>query len=104
MNRIVVQLNVDTNTDFDQLLHVEETLTRSFGLDDLADVDGHDLGEGRFNIFVRTSGPWEPVLARVKGLLERLGVLSGAVIAKLHADTQSYEVVHPDSYAGEFSL
>lgn len=104
MNRLVIQLPIDADTDFDWLLHVEETLTRTFGLDDQADVDGHDIGEGRINIFVRTSGPCEPVIARITRLLEGLGALPAAVVAMFLPDTQTYQIVHPASYRGEFSL
>lgn len=104
MNKLVIQLSIDDDTDFDWLLHVEETLTRAFGLDNQADVYGHEMGEGRFNIFVRASGPLDPVVARITKLLEGLGAISSAVVAKFHPDTQSYQVVHPESHLGEFSL
>src|SRR5471032_343638 len=104
MNKLVIQLKIDGGTDFDWLLHVEETLTRAFGLDDQADVEGHDIGADRFNIFVGTSGPCDPIVARIVKLLEDLGALSAAVVAKFHPDTGSYQVVHPMSYLGEFLL
>lgn len=105
MIKLVIQLSIiGDDTDFDWLLHVEETLTRAFGLDDQADVGGHEIGEGRFNIFVTTAGACDPVVARITTLLEGLGALPAAVIAEFLPDTQSYRVVHPESYRGDFSL
>jgi hypothetical protein len=104
MNKAVVQFKIDDSTDFDWLLLVEETLTRALALGRLADVDGHNLGEERFSIFVLFPGVWEPVLDRITDVLDRLAALPGAVIAKLDGETGRYEVVHPESYAGEFAL
>ena len=104
MNRLVIQLPIGADTDFDWLLHVEETLTRAFGLDDQADVDGHDMGEGRFNILVRASGPFDAVMARIRTLLQGLGALESARVARFDAATETYQLVHPASYEGEFQL
>jgi len=102
MNRLVVQLPIDTDTDFDSLLHVEETLTRAFGLEGHAQVDGHEIGEDRFNILISTPDPWEPAIDRIKQLLEVLGVLPASLVASFQPATESYEVVHPPGYAGKF--
>jgi hypothetical protein len=83
MNKLVVQLPIDSNTDFDSLLRVEETLSRVFGLEDHAQVDGHEISEARFNILIR---------------------VPAAVVASFRPATDSYEVVHPRGYAAKFVL
>jgi hypothetical protein len=104
MNRLVVQLPIDSDTDFDSLLHVEETLSRAFGLEGHAQVDGHEIGEGRFNILIRAPDPSDPALARITQLLEGLGVLPASVVASFRPASDSYEVVYPAGYTGEFVL
>ena len=104
MNKLVVQLPIDSDTDFDSLLHVEETLSRTFGLEGHAKVDGHEIGDGRFNILIRAPDPAGPTLARITQLLEGLGVLPASVVASFRPATDSYQVVYPSGYAGEFEL
>jgi hypothetical protein len=104
MNKLVVQLPIDSDTDFDALLHVEETLSRTFGLEGHAQVDGHEIGEDRFSILIRAPDPAGPTLARITQLLEALGVLPAAVVASFRPATDSYEVVHPRGYAAKFVL
>jgi hypothetical protein len=104
MDRLVVQLPIDGDTDFDVLLHVEETLSRTFGLEGHAQVDGHEIGEDRFSILICASPPSEPTLARIKELLEGLGVLPSALVAGFHPATDSYEVLYPAGHVGEFII
>jgi hypothetical protein len=104
MDKLVVQLPIDGETDFDALLHVEETLSRTFGLEGHAQVDGHEIGEDRFSILIRAPHPSEPALARIKQLLEDLGVLPTALVASFHPAADSYEVVYPEGYVGEFAI
>jgi hypothetical protein len=104
MNKLVVQLPIDSTTDFDSLLHIEETLSRTFGLEGHAQVDGHEIGEGRFNILIRAPDPAGPTLERIRQLLETLGVLPASLVASFHPATDSYQVVYPTGYADEFVL
>jgi hypothetical protein len=92
------------DTDFDQLIHIEETLIKALLKGRLASVDSHDMGEDRFNIFIHLADNWEPVLSRVTEVLGGLGVLADAVIAKFYGDTKKYEVVHPVSFTGTFAV
>ena len=104
MNRLVVQLPIDGDTDFDSLLHVEETLSRAFGLECHAQIDGHQIGEGRFNILIHGPDSSDLALVRITQLLEGLGVLSASVVASFRPATQSYEVLYPAGYVGKFVL
>jgi len=86
MNRLVVQLPIDGDTDFDSLLHVEETLSRAF------------------NILIHGPDSSDLALVRITQLLEGLGVLSASVVASFRPATQSYEVLYPAGYVGKFVL
>ena len=104
MNKLIVQLQIDADTDFDGLIDIEEALIRALSTDRTAEVDGHDIGEGKFNVFIHLSRGWEPALPRVVNTLDEFELLSRAIVAKFHGATESYEVVRPDSFTGTFTL
>ncbi|MDB5977905.1 MAG: hypothetical protein JWR07_4665 [Nevskia sp.] len=104
MDKLIVQLKVGKDTDFDQLIGIEEALIQKFMGNRTVEVDGHDFGEGRFNIYIHLSKGWEPALATITAALDGFGLLSVAVVAKFHGETEQYEVVRPDSYSGPFTL
>ena len=53
--QLVLQFAADSMPDFDRLVALETTLIEKLG--DIATVDGHDFGLGKFNIFVLTDDP-----------------------------------------------
>ena len=53
--QLVVQFAADSLQDFDRLVALETTLVEK--LSDIATVDGHDFGLGKFNIFMLTDDP-----------------------------------------------
>ena len=59
--QLVLQFSASSDTDFQQMLALEESL--AVGLSDLADVDGHDFGSGEMNIFLLTDHPTEAFAA-----------------------------------------
>lgn len=81
MNEIVVQLPLLETTDFDSLIGIENGLIELFKDDRSVDVHGHDIGQGRFNIIIRSTESWAPVLGRIRAFLEFRGVLGSAIIA-----------------------
>ncbi len=103
-NQLVVQLPVADASDCDALIHVEETLIQAFSQNNLAEVDGHDIGEGKFNIFIFPKGAWGPVIERVRAFLKLRGVLNKAVIVKRIKSSERYVVVWPEKFSGEFRL
>jgi hypothetical protein len=102
--RLVVQLPVSESTDFDFLIGVEDGIVQLFEKDRSALVDGHDIGQGRFNIFITPSGSWAPALGRIRAFLEFRGDLENAVVARRPGATERYEVVWPGDYRGTFEL
>lgn len=103
-NRVVIQFRADDSTDLDRLFQIEETLVQAFSQSYDGIVDGHDIGQGKFNIFIIPSSSWGPVLERVGAFLKLRGALSDAVVAKFHGKTERYEVVHPAGHSGDFAL
>ena len=53
--QLVLQFPADGLADFDELVSLEEALEKN--LSGIAEVDGHDLGAGEFNIFILTDDP-----------------------------------------------
>lgn len=102
--QLVVQLAVSESTDFDSLINVENGIIQMFEQDHGALVDGHDIGQGRFNIFIRPSASWASVLGRVRAFLEFRGFADHAVVARRASATERYEVVWPADYRGTFEL
>ncbi len=103
-NQLIVQLPLSDSTNFDSLIHVEETLIQAFSQNNLAEVDGHDFGEGKFNIFIFPKGAWGPVIERVQAFLKLRGVLGSALIVKRLKSSERYVVVWPENFSGSFSL
>ena len=54
--QIVVQFPTAVFPNSDEMFEIEERLAESLG--ELGDVDGNDVGEGRYNIFVLTPEPY----------------------------------------------
>ncbi|AEV25421.1 MULTISPECIES: hypothetical protein [Azospira] len=103
-NQLIVQLPVTESSDFDSLIQVEETLIQAFSQNRFAEVDGHDIGEGKFNIFIFPTGSWGPVIERVQAFLKLRGVLDKALIVKRLKASEKFVVVWPIGFAGEFQL
>jgi hypothetical protein len=100
--RLVVQLPVSESTDFDSLIDLENALTLSFLKDKAAAVDGHEIGQGWFNVFIVPRAAPEPIVDRVKALLAQMGVLDNARIARRADPQERYAVIWPDNFRGTF--
>jgi hypothetical protein len=103
-NQLIVQLPFLKPEEWDALVQVEETLIQAFSQNDFAVVDGHDVGEGRFNIFILPKGSWGPVLERVYAFLKLRGVLHRAIVVKRLKVSEKLVVVWPEGFAGKFEL
>jgi hypothetical protein len=103
-NQVVVQLPVSEATDFDSLVHIENGLIELFAKHRGARVDGHGIGQGRFNVFIVSDEPWPSILGRVRAFLEFRGVLGDAVIATRPVEGEEYQVLWPADYGRAFEL
>ena len=103
-NQVAVQFVIDDSTDFDSMIHIEDMLKVVFLADASAVVDGHDIGQGRFNIFLLTKASLDSVVDRIKVALDDLGVLKDATIAHRPTSGSGYAVVWPEQHRGTFEL
>jgi hypothetical protein len=102
--QLIIQLPFAGSEDFDRLMQIEESLINAFAQHNpFAEVDGHDVGEGRFNIFLKPKGTWGPAIERAEAVLKLRGVLKEAVVAK-RLKSEKYVVVWPKDYDGTFKL
>ena len=102
--QVIVQLPFTGAGDYDRLLAVEESLIQAFAQrNPFAEIDGHDVGQGRFNIFIKPLGSWGPVLERVEAVLKLRGVLREALVVK-RLKSEKYVVVWPKEHPGAFEL
>jgi hypothetical protein len=65
-------------------------------LDDVATVDGHDFGSGRFNIFVLTDDP-ATAFGRAHGIVINQGVPNVMRSAYREKDGEDYVILWPSS-------
>jgi hypothetical protein len=65
-------------------------------------VDGNEIGDA-IDIFVFTRDP-AVAFELCKPLLQRAGLLDTMIAATRSVDGESFEVLHPPTYKGEFNL
>ena len=102
-NMLVIQFLIEDGDSFDGFLAIEDTLFQAFSQNRHAVVDGHDYGQGKFNIFIFPRGAWGPVLERVEAFLKLKGWWNRATVAK-RLKSERYQVVWPKDFTGEFEL
>jgi hypothetical protein len=79
---LVVQIPMSEATDFDSLIGIENGLIQFLKEHGLGEVEGHDVGEGKFNIVIAAAQPWPVVLGRVRAFLDFEGAIDGVLIAR----------------------
>jgi hypothetical protein len=99
--QLVLQFPTDSLADFGSLVALEEDLIVQ--LEDLGEVDGHDLGAGEMNIFVLTSDP-EASFGRVTNLLSEHGLLEKVTAAYRLLDGEDYSILWPKTFQGVFEI
>lgn len=53
--QLVLQLKTGQNSDFDDLVDLEDVLEEQ--LEGIAEIDGHDMGRSEMNLFIITESP-----------------------------------------------
>jgi hypothetical protein len=102
--KVIVQFSFADPAELDRWFKIEETLHQAFEQANDGYVDGHEVGEGRFNIYIHVRSVWGPVLERVDAFLRLKGASGAATVVKFHPKTERYEVVRPLSFEGNFSI
>ncbi|MGD0262010.1 MAG: hypothetical protein ABSD29_19770 [Verrucomicrobiota bacterium] len=89
---IVLQLPASSIKDYDALIELENSIIAGIG--NLGEVDGHDMGVGEMNIFVRTDNP-KLAFERIKLLLGTKDLMPDLKAAYRDVGTDSFTVLHP---------
>ncbi|HEV2597814.1 hypothetical protein [Sphingopyxis sp.] len=100
---LIVQFDVREGDTLEWFHHIEDTLFQAFSQNRFAEVDGHDYGQGKFNIFIYPKGAWAPVLERVHAFLKLRKVHDRTVIAK-GLESGRWQVVWPENYSTTFEF
>lgn len=99
--QLVLQFRGDTLADFDEMVALEDELTRVLG--NSAEVDGHDCGSGEINIFILTSDPamsfW-----RIRQTLKQRGQLNSLMAAYRPVAGTEFKVIWPENTTERFSI
>jgi len=98
--QLVLQFDGASIEDFDELIKLEMDLGLSLGSEHV--MDGHDFGSSKMNIFIRTNKPEKAFLA-AKGTIGKT-IMDSMVVAYRAIEGSEYDILHPENYAGEFSL
>lgn len=89
---LVLQLPALSIKDYNLLVELEDRIIT--GLDDLGEVDGHDMGVGEFNIFIRTDHPRQ-AFEKIKSMLCTQNLISKLKAAYRDVGKDNYTVLHP---------
>lgn len=68
--QLVIQFSKKLKGGFDRLIELENNLEEKFATSQIAQVDGHDSGQGEMNIFILTNNPLD-TFKKIKDLLTR---------------------------------
>ena len=102
--QLVVQLPISESTDFDDLIEIEDGLSDVLKSHRGVVVDGHDIGHGRFNVFVISDVPCEQFVGGIRAYLEFRELLDNAVIAARPINGGRYNVVWPLDHDAAFEV
>ena len=99
--QLVLQFRGDSLDDYDAMILLEEKLIEAF--ENIADVDGHDVGSGEVNIFILTTDP-KTTFQQIKPVLELRKKLETVIVAYRKIDEEDYTVIWPENYRQEFKV
>lgn len=91
---LVLQVPATSIKNYDALIEWEDSITT--GLGSLGEVDGHDLGAGEMNIFVRTDNP-ELAFDRIKALIATKNFMPELKAAYRPVGKDDFTVIYPDT-------
>lgn len=89
---LVLQLPASSIRDYDALIELEDNIIA--GLSNLGKVDGHDMGVGEMNIFIRTDHP-KVAFDRIKVLLGTQDFMPDLKAAYRDVGRDNFTVLYP---------
>jgi hypothetical protein len=99
--QLVLQYSGDSANDLELMSKVEDELIDS--MSDTHAVDGHDIGNGKINIYVITHDP-HGILQVAVPILERHKVSRNIIAAYRPVEGDQYEVIWPAGSASKFDV
>jgi hypothetical protein len=89
---LVLQLPANSIKDYDALTELEGRIIA--GLGNLGKVDGHDMGVGEMNIFIRTDHP-KLAFEKIKSFLGTQDFMPELKAAYRDVGKDNYTILHP---------
>jgi hypothetical protein len=93
---LVLQLPADSIKDYDALIELENVLIAQLG--NVGEIDGHDMGTGEMNIFVRTDHP-RLAFEKIQSLLGTKDFLPNLRAAFRDVGKNQFTILHPAGLA-----
>lgn len=91
-NELVLQLPASSIKDYDTMIGLEDRIIAELG--NLGKVDGHDMGAGEMNIFVRTDHP-KMAFDKIKSVLGTKDFMPDLKAAYRDVGKDDFIILHP---------
>ena len=89
---LILQLPGNSIKDYDTLIKLEDHII--IGLEGIGKVDGHDMGVGEMNIFIRTDQP-KLVFDKIKLLLGTKDFMPELKVAYRNVGGNNFTILYP---------
>ena len=99
--QLILQFPGQSLSEYDAIVALEELLAKELGGD--ADVDGHDVGGDKINLFIWTTDP-AATFEQATPVLERLEQFDWVTAAYREANGDRYTVIWPEDWKKEFKV
>lgn len=95
--QLALQWSASSVDDYDSMIAVEDSLIERLPGD--CEVDGHDVGSGQVNIFIRTDRP-KKTFDDVRNILKGSNAWTGIRIAYRDLEQSEYTMLWPKNLKG----
>jgi hypothetical protein len=91
-HQLILQLPGSSIRDYDAMIKLENCIID--GLENLGEVDGHDMGSGEMNIFVHTDNP-KLAFEKIKSLIGIKDFMPELKAAFRNVSEDNYTILYP---------
>ena len=99
--QLVLQFDASSRQEHERLAMLEDDFVEQ--LEDSAEVDGHEVGDVAFHIFITTGSPAK-TFDRLKPLLAERSLIHQVMAAYRHVDEDDYKILWPKEPTRPFLL
>jgi hypothetical protein len=99
--QLALQFPANSIADYDEMVELEEQLTKALGTS--AKVDGHDSGSGEMNIFIHTDES-KKVFEMVRPVIAKRKLVENLVAAYREMAGEDYIVIWPIGFTKQFRI